>query len=332
MGVGRLRRGRASARSAWAAPTSTSSSKRRPAPRGRELRSGPQVLRFGAQRRGARATSAALADSLTGSENLDLGDVAFTLAGRRDEKTRLAAVVHDRADAAAVLHAAESDNVFIGEPAGIAASEADRVVLLFPGQGSSARRDGPRTLRSRVGVRPGLRRMRGGFPRGTRHRPAYGVLRTPGGRIWSAPTGPNRHCSRSSTHSAARRVLRRRAAAFAGHSIGEYAAATLAGVFDLPTAIRVVAARARLMHASAPGAMVAVGVGPERSPGTFADLDLAAVNDPGNCVISGSQRASSTCRTTFASRGSSRGGCGLARISSTRWIRWSRSSPSCCRV
>ena len=79
-------------------------------------------------------------------------------------------------------------------------------------------------------------------------------------------------------------------AAYAGHSIGEYVAATMAGVFDLPTAIKVVAMRARLMHGSAAGAMVAVPVSPEAvaehlSPG----LDIATVNDPGSCVIAGTQ-------------------------------------------
>ncbi len=78
------------------------------------------------------------------------------------------------------------------------------------------------------------------------------------------------------------------ASALAGHSIGEYVAATLAGVFDLPTAIPAVSARARLMHAAPPGAMVAVALGPDDivkhlSPG----LDIAAINDPGNCVVSG---------------------------------------------
>ena len=44
-----------------------------------------------------------------------LPDVAYTLARRRKENIRMAAVVHDRQDAAAVLAASEHDNVFVGE-------------------------------------------------------------------------------------------------------------------------------------------------------------------------------------------------------------------------
>ena len=53
-----------------------------------------------------------------------------------------------------------------------------------------------------------------------------------------------------------------RAGAYVGHSIGEYVAATLAGVFDLETAIKTVSMRARLMHEAPPGAMVAVAAEP----------------------------------------------------------------------
>ena len=52
-------------------------------------------------------------------------------------------------------------------------------------------------------------------------------------------------------------------AALAGHSIGEYVAGTIAGVFDIETAIKVVSMRARLMHAAPRGVMVAVALSPE---------------------------------------------------------------------
>ena len=82
-----------------------------------------------------------------------------------------------------------------------------------------------------------------------------------------------------------------RAGAYIGYSTGEYIAATLAGVFDLETAIKTVSLRARLMHESPPGAMVAVAVGPDDIAQYLADrpkgVELSAVNDPGNCVVAG---------------------------------------------
>ena len=83
-----------------------------------------------------------------------------------------------------------------------------------------------------------------------------------------------------------------RAGAYIGYSTGEYIAATLAGVFDLETAIKTVSLRARLMHEAPPGAMVAVAVGPDDIAEYLAEhlskgVELSAVNDPGNCVVAG---------------------------------------------
>ena len=51
-----------------------------------------------------------------------------------------------------------------------------------------------------------------------------------------------------------------RADGMLGHSLGEYVAACLAGVFTLPGALELVVARSLLLHQTQPGAMLAVGV------------------------------------------------------------------------
>lgn len=84
-------------------------------------------------------------------------------------------------------------------------------------------------------------------------------------------------------------------AAMAGHSIGEYVAATLAGVFDPDDALRLVAERGALMQRLPTGAMAAVTLPEELLIPMLADgsegVDIAAVNAPGVCVVSGSHEA-----------------------------------------
>lgn len=80
--------------------------------------------------------------------------------------------------------------------------------------------------------------------------------------------------------------------AMLGHSIGEYVAACLAGVFSLDDALHLVAERGRLMQSLPGGSMLAVPLGEaELIPLLEADLDLAAVNATAQCVVSGSPAA-----------------------------------------
>jgi len=75
-------------------------------------------------------------------------------------------------------------------------------------------------------------------------------------------------------------------AAMAGHSIGEYAAACIAGVFSLEDALAIVAARGRLIFDLPAGAMLAVPLAPSEIDIGGA-ISLAAVNNPAMCVLSG---------------------------------------------
>ncbi|MFJ8577834.1 SDR family NAD(P)-dependent oxidoreductase [Micromonospora sp. NPDC093277] len=74
-----------------------------------------------------------------------------------------------------------------------------------------------------------------------------------------------------------------------GHSVGEIAAAVVAGVLDLPAGLDLIVERARLMQATRPGAMLAVTATEERVRDLIAGtvLDVAAVNGPEATVVSG---------------------------------------------
>lgn len=77
--------------------------------------------------------------------------------------------------------------------------------------------------------------------------------------------------------------------AMTGHSIGEYTAACLAGVFTLEDALQITALRGRLMQGMPPGAMLSVSLPEEKlKPLLGPGISLAAVNSTANCVVSGS--------------------------------------------
>jgi phthiocerol/phenolphthiocerol synthesis type-I polyketide synthase E len=71
-----------------------------------------------------------------------------------------------------------------------------------------------------------------------------------------------------------------------GHSVGDYAAAAIAGVFTADDAMRVVTHRGRLMQAQAPGAMYAVSLS-QSDVDDFVEGDvvLAAINAPTRSIL-----------------------------------------------
>jgi acyl transferase domain-containing protein len=93
-----------------------------------------------------------------------------------------------------------------------------------------------------------------------------------------------------------------------GHSVGEYVAACIAGVFSLEEGINLIAARGKLMQAlPSGGAMLAVRASESevRNQLDFHEINvsIAAVNGEQNVVLSGPNHAVDTARKTLNSNG-----------------------------
>ncbi|WP_164014714.1 type I polyketide synthase [Pyxidicoccus trucidator] len=98
--------------------------------------------------------------------------------------------------------------------------------------------------------------------------------------------------------------------AMLGHSVGEYVAACLAGVFELKDALALVAKRGQLMQSLPAGAMLSVplpesGLRAHLTP----ELSLAAVNGPGLTVVAGPEEAVAALQAKLEALG-----VGVARL------------------
>ncbi|MEN7528717.1 SDR family NAD(P)-dependent oxidoreductase [Cupriavidus sp. DL-D2] len=258
---------------------------------------GAQLLLLSARSESALANAThALAHHLDHQPDLQLADVAHTLAmGRKPFAHRAVVIASDLAQAAQALHARSATHLV----SGAAADEPPSVAFLFPGQGAQhvgmarALYDTAPLFRSTVDAC--CERLR--EPLGTDLRQW----------IWPEDTSASPDASAKAGAELSRTALTQPAlfvieyalaklwmswgvqpAAMIGHSIGEYVAACLAGVFTLDDALALVAARGRLMQSTPPGAMLAVGL-PESAltPWIEAGCDLAAVNAPELCVLAG---------------------------------------------
>ncbi|HEX2078088.1 MAG TPA: amino acid adenylation domain-containing protein [Longimicrobium sp.] len=234
------------------------------------------------------AARCGLADFLESHPSTDLADAAFTLqAGRTPFPWRLAVPAASAADAVNGLRAA----------AGVRAGEGRPVAFLFPGQGAQH-------VRMAAGVYAGEPVFRAALDRCAEIlRPVLGFdlldLLYPAGDDGAAAERLGQTAVTQPALFAVEWALAQlwmswgvRPDAMLGHSVGEFAAACLAGVFSLEDALRLVAARGRLMQSLPAGAMLGVYL-PEAEllPRLPADVSLAAVNGPATCAVSGPAEA-----------------------------------------
>ncbi|NNC03638.1 acyltransferase domain-containing protein [Corallococcus exiguus] len=220
-----------------------------------------------------------------------LADVAFTLqTGRQAMAKRRVLVCRDRDDALAALEVENSPRQWTNTP-----DVHERpVAFLFPGQGSQY-----------VGM---ARDLYASEPTFKRHLDACADKLTPHlGLDLRTVLFPDASKAEAATQALTRTELTQPAlfaveyalaklwmawgvkpSAMLGHSIGEYVAACLAGVFSLDDALALVAARGKLMQGLPSGAMLSAKLDESAlKPLLPANVSVAAVNAPGFTVVAG---------------------------------------------
>jgi acyl transferase domain-containing protein/thioesterase domain-containing protein len=237
------------------------------------------------------AATARLAAHLREHPELELADVAHTLQlGRTAYEHRRVVVARSLEDAAAALEARDAKRVFTGRSSGASPS----VAFLFPGAGGQHPNMGRGLFEAEPVYRRELERCLE-LLRPLQHFELRPLLFPDPG----AEEAARRELERPSrlvgavfaTEWALAALWRSwgvEPAAAIGHSLGEYAAACLAGVLSLEDALRLVALRGRLWDRAEGGGMLAVPL-PEAEVRELlgSELDLAASNAPSLCVVAG---------------------------------------------
>ena len=269
-----------------------------------------RLRRCSCSRRGRRPRSSgprpASRTGSTADPSLDLADVAFTLAaGRRRFAERRAVVCASREDAVEALRSPREAARRHERPLG------NEGRLPVPGRRRAVPRHGAGPLPIGAGLPRAGGRVPGAPPDARGPRPAAAHVPRRGrrgrGRRPSSSAPPWRcpRCSRSSWPSA--ELLRSwglTPVSMIGHSLGEYVAAYLAGVFSLADALGVVTCRGRLFETLPEGAMLSVPlpeaeVAADLPPG----LSFAAINGPGLCLVSGEVGLIAGLEARLAARG-----------------------------
>lgn len=232
-----------------------------------------------------------LAAHLKQRSDVNLADAAYTCQlGRREFTHRRALVCRDLDDAVTALETLNPRRVFTGRQV----LDDRPIVFLFPGQGTQRTRMGLELYHSEPVFRLQVERCAALllnhlgldlrevlYPNDDRTEESAQQLN----QTWLAQP------ALFVTEYALAQLLMSwgvQPQAIIGHRIGEYVAACLAGVFTLEEALRLVAARGKLMQSLPAGAMAALGLSEEEANALLGlDLSLAAVNGPKQCVVSG---------------------------------------------
>ncbi|HEX6239742.1 MAG TPA: type I polyketide synthase, partial [Polyangiales bacterium] len=262
-----------------------------PAPIPGEGERAQQLLVLSAKTRAAleRATDQ-LADHLSRADD-PLPDVAYTLAlGRRALPHRRLVCAATREEAVARLRARDSRQLVTQE----CTRQGQGVVFLFPGGGAQYAGMGAGLYETEPVYREAIDACLERLP------PDLGEeLR----KLIFAPTEQREAATRAlerpsltlpslfATEYALAKLFQAwgvEPVAAIGHSMGEYVAACLAGVFSLEDALALVLLRGRLFERTAPGGMLSVALGEaELAPLLPDGVSVAAINAPSLCVVSG---------------------------------------------
>jgi acyl transferase domain-containing protein len=258
--------------------------------------SGPQALLLSAQTPEALAASAAaLERALGANEAPALDQVAATLAlGRSQLAERCVLVAADLADARAQLtHLARGD--LPPQVARARADSAPEIVFLYTGQGSQH----PGMARGLYQTQPVFRDAMdrcAAILVGQLERPLLDVMFGAGDALDDTAYTQPALFALEYALTALYRSWGIEPTAVMGHSVGEWVAACVAGVFSLDDALRLVAARGRLMsRLPRDGGMAAVYADEARVRPALQGHDdvlaIAATNGPQNTVIAGRNAA-----------------------------------------
>ena len=237
-----------------------------------------------------RALAARLADHLAARPEQPLADIVHTATlGRAPLAHRLAAVAADPRALADALRSYARDGEAEGVWSGVAALERrPRVAFLYTGQGSLYP-GMARELLARPPFRAALERC-DAVLRPWLARPLFELLNDPAAPLADTAFTQPITLALAIATTELWRSLGVEPDMTLGHSVGEYAAAWAAGVFDHDDVLRLVAERGRLMQALPRGAMTAVfaAVAVVRPAiAAHPDVAIAAINGPSETVISG---------------------------------------------